>query len=163
MIPSLPLLSCESSMSVKENPDRKKNRKDFSFILTIKKILKISENSLKSTFVNSHNFINYQSFSNTIITTKILTQHDVKERLTQFNYLPDPWNNDLTWSVILCTLSSFCNSSSSDCLLSNFWCSTFSWYFTSRNCILSNAGNENPTDIEISKHGKLRNAVGFRF
>ena len=25
MVPSLPLLSCESSVSVKENPDRKKN------------------------------------------------------------------------------------------------------------------------------------------
>ena len=27
MVPSLPLLSCESSVSVKENPDRKKNQK----------------------------------------------------------------------------------------------------------------------------------------
>ena len=27
MVPSLALLSCESSVSVKENPDRKKNKK----------------------------------------------------------------------------------------------------------------------------------------
>ena len=27
MVPSLPLLSCESSVSVKENPDRKKKKK----------------------------------------------------------------------------------------------------------------------------------------
>ena len=27
MVPSLPLLSCESSVSVKENPDRKKKNK----------------------------------------------------------------------------------------------------------------------------------------
>ena len=26
MVPSLPLLSCESSMSMKENPDRKKKK-----------------------------------------------------------------------------------------------------------------------------------------
>ena len=28
MVPSLPLLSCESSVSVKENPDRKKKEKE---------------------------------------------------------------------------------------------------------------------------------------
>ena len=28
MVPSLPLLSCESSMSVKENPDRKKTKQN---------------------------------------------------------------------------------------------------------------------------------------
>ena len=28
MVPSLPLLSCELSLSVKENPDRKKKKKD---------------------------------------------------------------------------------------------------------------------------------------
>ena len=28
MVPSLPLLSCELSVSVKENPDRKKNKKN---------------------------------------------------------------------------------------------------------------------------------------
>ena len=28
MVPSLPLLSCESSVSVKENPDRKKKKKN---------------------------------------------------------------------------------------------------------------------------------------
>ena len=28
MVPSLPLLSCESSMSVKENPDRKRKKKE---------------------------------------------------------------------------------------------------------------------------------------
>ena len=27
MVPSLPLLSCESSLSVKENPDRKKKKR----------------------------------------------------------------------------------------------------------------------------------------
>ena len=30
MVPSLPLLSCESSVSVKENPDRKKKKKILS-------------------------------------------------------------------------------------------------------------------------------------
>ena len=28
MVPSLPLLSCKSSVSVKENPDRKKKKKN---------------------------------------------------------------------------------------------------------------------------------------
>ena len=33
MVPSLPLLSCESSVSVKENPDRKKNIRMSNFVL----------------------------------------------------------------------------------------------------------------------------------
>ena len=32
MVPSLPLLSCESSVSVKENPDRKKKKKKMAHI-----------------------------------------------------------------------------------------------------------------------------------
>ena len=33
MVPSLPLLSCELSVSVKENPDRKKKKKDARCVL----------------------------------------------------------------------------------------------------------------------------------
>ena len=33
MVPSLPLLSCELSVSVKENPDRKKNKKKLLMVI----------------------------------------------------------------------------------------------------------------------------------
>ena len=44
MVPSLPLLSCESSVSVKENSDRKKNRQ--RFYIYKRTILSINTNLL---------------------------------------------------------------------------------------------------------------------
>ena len=47
MVPSLPLLSCELSMSVKENPARKKKEKKAIFEAQIMKKLSNTEAQLK--------------------------------------------------------------------------------------------------------------------
>ena len=45
MVPSLPLLSCESSVSVKENPDRKKKQKNSDLAGNLNNILGTNKES----------------------------------------------------------------------------------------------------------------------
>ena len=72
MVPSLPLLSCESSVSVKENPDRKKkktitfdDRDPPSINSHVKHLINekniIYKNYLKNSKTN-HSFTTFQSF-----------------------------------------------------------------------------------------------------
>ena len=58
MVPSLPLLSCESSLSVKENPDRKK----YISVYSLKIVFFFTDSHTKGTkSTNFHQYLNCNS------------------------------------------------------------------------------------------------------
>ena len=90
MVPSLPLLSCESSVSVKENPDRKKERekgaldkkrleKKFKGIMTLKQSMIVYDEIFRLRVIKLESYVgiarsSHQRCSIELVVLKIFTK-----------------------------------------------------------------------------------------